>query len=375
MARLTDTRVAAIKPPSKGQEEHSDDLVTGLRLRVGAGGRKAWIVRTRVGGKPINKTLGSYPALKLGDARDTARAFLTDIAKHGLPRSRRTFGEVAEHWLDNVAKPKNRSYPLQKRRLELHVLPHWRDWDIADIRRADVRELVERIEGDVLPNYVLGLARTLFRYAMARDWIEASPAEAIEKPKDEAPRDRFLDMEEARRVYTASTLLGFPMGGFLKMLFLTGQRRTEVAAMRWDQLDLKAATWVLTSEETKSARQHLVPLSRQAVALLKATPRLGEYVWTTDGETHVSGYSKAKAALDRYLAADERGALKPWRIHDIRRTVATHLVRLGVTETIVGRVLNHAPEGVTARTYALHSYAPEKREALQQWADDLEAGL
>jgi integrase len=371
MARLTDTGVAAIKPPAKGQEEYPDDLVTGLRLRVGAGGRKAWIVRTRAGGKPINKTLGSYPTLKLADAREAARAFLRDIAKNGAPRTSRTLGEVAEHWIENVAKLKNKGWHNQQRRLEIHVLPHWRDRDLASIRRADVRELVERIEGDVIPNYVLGLVRTLFRYAMSRDWIEASPAEAMEKPKTEAPRDRFLSMAEVGRIYRNAELLGYPIGGFLKMLFLTGQRRTEVAAMRWDQLDLDAGEWLLASEETKSARQHLVPLSASAVALLKATPRIGEFVWTTDGQTHVKGYSKAKAALDRIIAVDESGELKPWRLHDIRRTVATHLVRLGVTETIVGRVLNHAPQGVTARTYALHSYAPEKRSALDRWAAEV----
>jgi integrase len=371
MARLTDTGVSAIKPPAKGQAEHPDDLVTGLRLRVGAGGRKAWIVRTRAGGKPINKTIGSYPTLKLGEARETARTFLRDIAKHGAPRSSRTFGEVAEHWVENVAKLKNKGWHNQQRRLEIHVLPHWRNRDLASIRRADVRELVEQIEGDVVPNYVLGLVRTLFRYAMSRDWVEASPAEAMEKPKTEAPRDRFLSMAEVGRIYRNAELLGYPMGGFLRMLFLTGQRRTEVAAMRWDQLDLDGGEWLLASEETKSARQHLVPLSAPAVALLKATPRIGEFVWTTDGQTHVKGYSKAKAALDRIIAAGEGDDLKPWRLHDVRRTVATHLVRLGVTETIVGRVLNHAPQGVTARTYALHSYAPEKRSALDRWAAEL----
>ena len=371
MARLTDTGVAAIRPPAKGQAEHPDDLVTGLRLRVGAGGRKAWIVRTRAGGKPINKTIGSYPTLTLGKAREAARALLRDIATNGAPRTSRTFGEVAEHWVENVAKLKNKGWHNQKRRLEIHVLPHWHNRDLASIRRADVRELVERIEGDVVPNYVLGLVRTLFRYAMSRDWVEASPAEAMEKPKTEAPRDRFLSMEEVGRIYRNAEFLGYPMGGFLKMLFLTGQRRTEVAAMRWEQLNLDASEWLLASEETKSARQHLVPLSAPAVALLKATPRIGEFVWTTDGQTHVKGYSKAKAALDRIIAAGEGGDLKPWRLHDIRRTVATHLVRLGVTETIVGRVLNHAPQGVTARTYALHSYAPEKRSALDRWAAEL----
>jgi integrase len=376
MARLTDTKVAAIRPPASGQEEHPDDLVTGLRLRVGAGGKKSWIVRTRAGGKPINKTIGSYPIMGLGKAREEAKEFLLDIAKNGgAQRPTYTFGDVADHWIKNVAKPKNRSWKEQQRRLDLHVLPHWRDRQIDSIRRGEVRELVERIEGEVQPNRILTMVRTLFRYAMSRDWIEASPAEAIEKPKDESPRDRFLDMTEIRRAYVAADLLGYPFTGFVKLLFLTAQRRTEVASMRWDQLDLAAGTWLLTSEETKSARQHLVPLSPQAVALLKATPRLGEYVLTSDGKSFVQGYAKAKTALDKFIAADGGDELKPWRLHDIRRSVATHMVRLGVPETTVGRVLNHAPQGVTARVYALHSYEPEKRSALTRWAAEIDRAV
>ena len=141
--------------------------------------------------------------------------------------------------------------------------------------------------------------------------------------------------------------------------------------MRWDDLDLAAGTWVMRGADTKSARAHLVPLSPQAVSVLKAAPRLGEHVWTNDGRSHVSGYAKAKARLDGFLEA-AGGPLKAWRLHDVRRSVATHMVRLGVTETIVGRVLNHAPQGVTARTYALHSYEPEKRSALTRWAAEID---
>lgn len=374
MVRLTDTSVKAIQPPSAGQAEHPDDLVQGLRLRVGAGGRKAWIVRTRAGGKPINKTLGAYPVLSVADAREMARKFLLDIAKYGTVRGKRTFGSVADHWIENVAKPKNKSWHNQERRLEIYVLPHWRNREIESIRRSDVRDLVDGIDGEVAPSRALAIVRTIFRYAMSRDWLDASPAEAIPSPKADVPRDRFLDMEEVKRIWSAVDLLGYPMAGFAKMLFLTGQRRTEVASMRWDQLDLKAGSWLLTSADTKAARQHLVPLSPQAVSILKLTPRIGPFVWTTDGQTHVKGYSKAKARLDGFLKAAGE-PLKSWRIHDIRRTVATHLVRLGVTETIVGRVLNHAPQGVTARTYALHSYEPEKRSALRAWAEELERVL
>lgn len=374
MARLTDTRVAAIKPPASGQEEHPDDLVTGLRLRVGAGGRKAWIVRTRAGGKPINKTLGAYPVLSLADARDEAKKLLLDIAKNGSPRIARTFGELVDHWIEHVAKPNNRSWEKQKRRLEIHVLPHWQSRDLASIRRGDVRDLIDGIPGDVAPNRALTIIRTLLRYAMSRDWIDASPAEAIDKPKSESPRDRFLEMDEVKRVYTTADMLGYPLGGYIKMLFLTGQRRTEVGSMRWDDINLDEATWTISSTDTKSARAHLVPLSPQAMAILKATPRIGEFVWTTDGKKYLSGYTHVKARLDMILAA-QGASLKTWRLHDVRRTVATHMVRLGVSETIVGRVLNHAPQGVTARTYALHSYAPEKRSALDRWAAEIDRAV
>jgi integrase len=104
--------------------------------------------------------------------------------------------------------------------------------------------------------------------------------------------------------------------------------------------------------------------------MLQTLPRLGEYVFTHDGETHVSGFAKAKARVDGFLAA--AGAkLEPWTLHDLRRTAATHMVRLGVSEEVVGRVLNHAPKGVTAKVYALHTYAPEKRSALDRWAAEL----
>jgi len=372
---LTDAKVAAIKPPASGQEEHRDTKVTGLRLRVGAGGKKTWIVRARAGAKVLNKKLGTYPAMKLAAARKAAEGLLEAIARDGSAEAvDRTFGAVADAWIEKVAKPKNQSWQQQQRRLEMHVLPAWRDRRIADIRRADVRELVEGIEGEVLPNRVLTVVKTVFRFALSRDWIDASPVEGIAKPKTESERDRVLAMDELARVWDAAGLMGFPFGQFVQVLALTAQRRTEVAAMRWADIDLDAATWTIGKADTKSDRKHLVPLSSPAVELLKALPRFGPYVFTTDGKTHVSGFAKGKARLDAFIAAaikvpDQN--LEPWTLHDLRRSAATHMVRLGVLEEVVGRVLNHAPKGVTAKVYALHSYAPEKRSALDRWAAEL----
>lgn len=368
---LTDTKIAAIKPPASGQEEHPDHKVTGLRLRVGAGGKKTWTLRRRVGAKVINKKIGTYPATSLAAARKAAEKMIEAIEREGTTDAiDRTFGDVATAWVEKVAKPKNDSWKLQERRLEMHVLPHWRDRRIAEIRRGDVRDLLDGIEGDVLPNRVLTIVKTVFRYALSRDWIEASPVEGIAKPKAEAERDRVLTMDEIKRLWIGSDLSGYPFGHFLRMLMLTGQRRTEVASMRWSDIDMDAATWVLSAAETKSDRAHLVPLSAPAIAILEAVPRLGDYVFTTDGENHFQGFAKAKATLDQFIAGTSE-PLSAWTLHDLRRSAATHMVRLGVSETVVSRVLNHARQGVTAKVYALHSYAPEKRHALDAWAAEV----
>ncbi|KRA84170.1 tyrosine-type recombinase/integrase [Altererythrobacter sp. Root672] len=372
---LTDTKIAAIKAPASGQDEHPDHKVTGLRLRVGSSGKKAWIVRRRVGEKVVNKKIGNYPAMGLAAARKAAESLIGALERDGSTEAiDRTFGAVADLWFKNVAKENNSSWKLQERRLEMHVLPAWGDRKIVSIKRADVRDLLDGIEGDVLPNRVLTLVKTIFRYALSRDWIEASPIEGIAKPKSETPRDRVLDMPEIVRVWNAAALMGYPFGLYLRMLILTAQRRNEVAGMRWADVDQDAGTWTLRSEATKSDRAHLIPLSPPALAILKAAPELGPHVFTTDGETHFHGFAKAKQRLDQFIGASG-DPLAPWTLHDLRRSAATHMVRLGVTETIVGRVLNHAPQGVTAQVYALHSYAPEKRSALDRWAAEVERAV
>ncbi len=307
----------------------------------------------------------------LAAARAAAERLLAALGRDGSTEAiDRTFGAVAEAWIEKVAKPKNDSWKQQLRRFEMHVYPAWRDRKIAEIKRPDVRELIDGIEGGILPNRVLSQVKTVFRYALSRDWIDASPVEGIEKPSAETARDRVLDMAELKRIWEAAALSGYPFGPFARMLMLTGQRRTEVASMRWADIDREAATWIIRAQDTKGERTHLVPLSSSALAIIEAAPQLGPYVFTTDGKTHMSGFAKGKSRLATFIAAAGDG-LEPWTLHDLRRSAATHMVRLGVTETIVGRVLNHAPVGVTAKVYALHSYAPEKRSALDRWAGEL----
>lgn len=368
---LTDTKIAAIKPPAKGQQEHPDHKVTGLRLRVGAGGAKTWTLRRRVGGKVINRKLGTYPAMRLAAARDAAETMIAALERDGGTEGLdRTFEAAAEAWIEAKNRP-----DLIRRQLELHVYPNWRDRTLASIKRAEVRDLIQGLEGDVLPNRVLATVKTVFGYAISQDWIDVSPADRIDKPKAEAPRDRFLSMEEVERVWNATALLGYPEGPWARLLLLTGQRRSEVAGMRWADLDLDAGTWTLTASQTKAKRSHLVPLAPAAVEIIKAMPQMGDYVFSTSANSPIRGFARAKSQIDRWLDSKENGLSEPWRFHDFRRTASTHMVRLGIPELVVSRVLNHRVQGVTGQVYALHSYAPEKRHALEAWAAEVDRAV
>lgn len=372
---LTDTKIASIKPPAKGQAEHPDTKVTGLRLRVGAGGQKTWTLRKRVGAKTLNRKLGTYPAMSLTKARNAALSMIEAIETTGSSEAiDRTFKSAAQHWLENKAKVKNKSWPTQQRQLERYVYPAWGDRQIRGIKRAEVRDLIDGIDGKILPNRILALVNTIFRYSLARDWLEASPSDAIEKPSPENARDRVLSMTELANVWAASELMGFPYGPLTRLMALTGQRKGEVTNMLWSEVDLEEATWTIPADKTKANRAQLVPLSQAAVRVLEGLPRIGDLVFSTDGEKPVNGFGKAKSKLDTFIAA--RGnPVEGWRFHDLRRSAATHMVRLGIAEAVVSRVLNHAAQGVTGKHYALHSYAPEKRHALELWAAEIDKAV
>ena len=283
-----------------------------------------------------------------------------------------------------------------------YVIPHFGDWQIDAIKRRDLAEFLDTIadrHGMTTARRVGGLLKRLFKFAVSRDVIEIDPAAALMLPGAEVQRERTLTEAEVRALWVATDPASrgekrnkagriaahpsmFPWGAYFRLLLLTGQRRGEVAGMRWADIDLKARTWALASTDTKSARAHLVPLSPSAVALLKGLPRLtvevegktvpSPYVLTTNGSAPISMFSKPKGWLDDAMrAALVEDGLPDWRIHDLRRTVSTGLARLGVDPFVRRRVLNHALQGVDA-IYDQYDYLEPKRAALELWANELE---
>lgn len=406
--RLTDAGVARFTIPASGQEEHWDAAISGFGIRITSKGRRAWVLmkRLRIDGKPLVRfTLGEYPAMPLAEARKEAGRYIDIIQAGGDPREvkekqiaetearrRNTFEGVAQDFIEKYAKRKIRSWARVERSLELHVMPHWRTRPIDSITRRDMNELLDKlVEGglSVQANRVLAYVRKLFNWCIERGILETSPAFQVKPPAAEQPRERDLRADEIATLWPAFATLGAPFGPYMQVLLILGQRRNEVASMRWQDIDLERGEWTLPRELTKAKRTHIIPLPRMAVDIIKtvqpvsSTPAPGkaaavsDFVFTTTGEAPISGFGRVKTRIDKAAAEarkkEEQEPVAPWCLHDLRRTAATRMAELGVPVEHIARVLNHAPRGVTATVYDKHTYVPEKRRALDTWANYLES--
>jgi integrase len=365
--------------PTKGQIDYWDTLTPGFGVRIGHGGRKAFQVLTRVDGRIRRFTLKpAYPALSLAAARDQAAKILKD-AQAGLDpaaakaeerrkaqaRRRNTFGAVAADFMEDFAK-NHRTRGEMQRKIDVELLPRWGDRPIASITRADVKELVriKARDGDVSANRLLALVSRIFSWALDEEIIASSPAVRIGY-NEEQERERVLTDDEIRALWPAFSRLGYPFGSVLQMALVCGQRRGEIAGMRWSEIGSNG--WSLPSARAKTKVGHLVPLSSLAREILDAVPHNGDdlvFVGRRAGKP-LQGWSKAKARADRYCP-DVHG----WRIHDLRRAMATHMRGLGVDRLVVSKLLNHAEAGMT-KVYDRYSADPEKAAAMERWATRL----
>jgi integrase len=383
MARLTIRSVEAMKPRPLRQEI-PDSFLPGLYLIVQPSGAKGWAVRYRHQGVPRKLTLsGSYPALGLKDARELGAKALRAVAEGRDPGREKTLARTAkadsvervvEEFLERHVKRSNRPRTAQEteRLLRQHALPRWRGRMVHDITRRDVLDALDRVVDGGAPiaaNRVFAAMRKFFNWCVARDILAASPCAGVKPPTAERARDRVLSNDELRLVWTAADKLGGTFGPLVKLLALTGQRRDEVARMRHAELDLDAGLWTLPPTRTKNNQPHEVPLSVAALAVLERVPRVASspFVLTNGGASPASGYSKGKRRLDALLPAD----MPAWRLHDLRRTCASGMARLGINLPTIEKALNHTSHSFAGivRVYQKHSFADEKRQALEAWGN------
>jgi len=391
--------------------EVRDTSCDGLRLRVLPTGKMTWSVVYRVAGKgeptaagtrkkgpPTRVTLGSTE-VKYNDARKRAVEIM-ELAAQGVDyaeqrkeatagRSSRSVEALIDRFIDEYAKRKGRE-DLARIWLKKPELEKWHGKDLAEIARADIHLLLDRVAVERGKAAVIEMRKhlsKLFHWAIDRELIQSNPITRLDRDEVYVERERVLSLDELQRVWDAAGDMGYPFGPMYRMLILTGQRRAEIGEMErgWrkevklDKDDEEAVPAVIVPpSKHKSRRGHTFYLSPPAVAVLDSLPDLGgKFLFSsTGGKTPVSGYSKGKARLDRILKeraekeAAERGEeaqpMEPWTVHDIRRSVATRMAEMGIPGEHIEHVLGHSMEKLR-RTYNKHTYAAEVREAMLRW--------
>jgi integrase len=279
-----------------------------------------------------------------------------------------TVENLVARFIELHAKRKTRTWRATELAFAKDVLPRWSGRTVHDIKKRDIIALIDHIAADrpIQANRIFALVRKFFAWCVERDVLSASPCQGVRPPAPERQRDRVLSDSEIVAFWRATR--DDPAGQMLRALLLTGQRRGEISCMRWSELSEADQTWTLPPARTKNKQTHIVPLSSQAWSIIDAMPRIvgNDFVFAGDR----LGYGRIKQRLDARMPD-----VPPWVFHDCRRTVATGLQRLGVRLEVTEAVLNHTSgsrAGIVS-VYQRHTWHDEKRDALQRWADHVDA--
>jgi integrase len=377
---LTDVAVRNLKPSAGLQVDVYDSRIRGLAVRVSPMGTKAFVVWYRIGGKARRLTLGRFPTMSLGEARKRAQEALLQVADGKDPAAEKQwaraeyggnlFTTLVDQFIETYAKRKTRGWGETERLLKREFVSLWGTWPIETISRQDVTKVLNGVVKRGAPsaaNNALAALRKMFNWAIEHGHVDRSPCLGIKAPSKLKSRDRVLTEQELICIWQAAEEMGYPYGRIIQLLILTAQRRNEITGMRWVELDVANRKWTIPAERTKPGRTHELPLSQAAIKLLQSLPKVhDDLVFPARGKDNpASGFSKWKHQLDALAGMSD------WRVHDLRRTVASGMARLKVPPHIIEKILNHTTGtlGGVAGIYNRFGYLSEMKDALDQWAN------
>lgn len=366
-----------------------DDLVRGLVLRVSPTGVKTWsVIYTREADSAKRRvTVGAYPVIGLEAARKKALKMMSAVADGddpaGRKRARReelTVEELASLFIEKYAKRNKRTWQEDERNLRSAILPDLGRFKVREIRKRDILDVIEAKadEGRVgQARALFALVRKLFNWAAEGDYVEVSPLSGARAPGKPVRRERHLSQSEIEQVFAAleKASLEPETKDIVRLLFWTGQRSGEVCGITRREIDLQSAAWTLPGSRTKNGLSHVVPLTGAALEIVRK--RMAQCDDEPDAPLFsrlagqaISSHAISQGVRKKLQIFDER-----WTPHDARRTVATGMADIGILPHVIEACLNHISGfrvGV-AGTYNRSRYEPEKRRALAQWADHLNA--
>jgi integrase len=408
--RLTDRYVTALKAPAKGSMDVLDAVQRGLALRVWASGVKSWSLRAARNGKRVRVNLGTWPAIGIAEARQKAAEALAAIENGRDPNAekrearRRAQAErerarrgIPATLLELInAREKHRAVTArgkgwqEERRVLLSGLAPLLDKPLSELTADAIMKRVRRLQdagAPVAANRLAQYTKATLRWAQNEYGLACGvdPA-AIRKPASEKPRERVLRDDELRAIWSVLDLFG-TRGQLYRMALLSGQRRGEVAAMAWRQIEESAGLWHVSV--SKTGRAHVLPLS---LAMRRLLDSMGDgrapegLVFASAGGRGLDNWARTHKTIGRAASIElhrrrqmpgapeidpaKVAPMENWTIHDLRRTAATLLGRVGTRPEIIERILGHAHPtgGALASVYQRYNALPEMREALDSLA-------
>jgi integrase len=364
---LTEAGVAALKPRQQAYA-FPDPEQRGHSIRVHPKGKKVYQVIARdLVGKQRWIIVGEFGLTSLEEARDKAREVLKALKSGNDVKGARSFQAVSDDWFRrHVMKKGLRSHGDLRRCLDNNILPSWAGRDFELIKRSDVAALLDRVEdecGPVAADKVLAVVSGICNwYATRHDTYQTPIVRGMRRsnPKERA-RDRILTDDEIRVVWRAAEANG-TFGALVRILLLTGQRLEKVATMKWDDVSVDGVWTIQTDPREKGNAGELV-LPQVATDILRTLPRYesNRFIFAGRGDSHINGFSKAKAQFDAKLD------IQHWTLHDLRRTARSLMARAGVLDRVAERTLGHIMGGVEG-IYNRHEYRQEKAHALKALA-------
>jgi integrase len=390
--KFTQRRIDDLEcPAGKKDALVFDDEQRGLGVRVTSTSGKSYLAQYTINGMKRRVPLGSCSAISLAAAREAVQAILGDVAKGRDPAADRkeaarkakekaaqealTLGVLIDKWEQRHLADKRPGYAAEATRALRFAFGKQLKSSAANLSPKAVKATLNGIadKGKKATARLTGAyGRACYGWAIGKDLLAENPFAGV-KLEAVASRERVLSDDELKAVWDATKGPG-AYNGIVRMLLVTGQRREEVAGMTWDEIAPDLSTWTIPAGRAKNGVAHIVPLSPQAQAIVKAVPRVAkddadekdadrtDFVFLGRGGAF-NGFSKAKTTLD------EDSGVTRWRLHDLRRTLATGLQRLGVRLEVTEAVLNHVSgsrAGIVG-IYQRHEWAEEKRMALNAW--------
>ncbi len=345
----------------------------GLTLVVRSGGRRVWELRVQRGGKDTTEMLGEHPAMSLKAARDKAEARRVELRSGSTVVSNKTLGEVLELWFANRRAALKPSYAADAyRRLDRNVKDEMKRKPIAAVRTTDVIAICNVVadrSAHEQARRVRALLAQVFDFALLHEWIEtnpapkavlkALPARGKVKHHPAVPVDQLPAVMRAINAYPSIIVRAA-----LLFTILTAARTNEVLAATWNEFDLKAATWTVPAERMKAGREHVVPLSAQAVAITKSLPRISDtFVFPTyrGDDRPLSNMAMLSAlkslGVDATVHGTARSTFSTWA-NDTR----------AAEPDIIEAALAHVVPGVRG-AYDRGTRLESRRQLMQDWAD------